>query len=291
MHKQRYFSRYSSHRIDYIKTNSLLIPQLLLLLVFSILKLIRMAIIKLSGIISEIRGTIGGITYANTGAGLTAKKKVPKRRNPSIKMSKQWGPNALLVQGYRNLTPAQRLEWKNYATTWDDSSQQKVGRRLNAYNWYYSMNYYRIIKGLVLFTVPPAHVLPTPAPALSMSITPTALKITSPNPAMTANRLFIITASLPTSCSNRVMKDKCVRISAETFIGQEGNNYRMPYKQFLGLDPCGFDLSKIFQIMFTCTVYSIDSGLFLPGVNYIFSTDPRPGGIPSMSIGSTFVVQ
>lgn len=249
-----------------------------------------MAIIKLQAPVSEIRGTIGGITYSKNGSGITARGKMPRRRSMSTKQQQQWAGNAIIVQAWRNLTVPQRADYKTYATTWAASSAQKVGRKLTAFNWFYSINYWRTKLGMAIFDTPPTHTVPTPAPSLQMALSATYIRLIAASPVTSGNRIFIVRMSLPTSLSNYVNTSKLVEVSHYNYIGSEATNYRNLYKDATGIDLCTLDQSEFWQIAFTVTVYNYDTGLFLPAVKYIFSTDTRAGGIPTMGIGSTFVV-
>lgn len=80
-----------------------------------------MAIIACGGVVTGIRGTVGGVTYASNKAGMYARvwSKGPNKRS-NLQSPERQNLSALAAQ-WRNIDPADRADWDTFA---DDPAQE-----------------------------------------------------------------------------------------------------------------------------------------------------------------------
>jgi hypothetical protein len=109
-----------------------------------------MARIKYSGLVTEIKGSIGGTTFQSSAYGYTIKNK------PN--MVKPQGKSQRLRQQYMSLAvrawEPQRLTWVAFATKFPQYSKNNRSSQLTGYNLFCKIHFFRFMAGQPLIPIP-----------------------------------------------------------------------------------------------------------------------------------------
>lgn len=112
-----------------------------------------MARVKFSPIVTDIAGSVGGVTFQRNKFGNTMREK-PLPLNPAT--SAQYNVRQKMItiqQAWQDLTDAQRLQWKRFL----DYSGQSINRnrsiKLSGHALYIKYQMYRLLTGMSLLTV------------------------------------------------------------------------------------------------------------------------------------------
>lgn len=122
-----------------------------------------MALIQLGGLVSGLRGTVGGVTYSANASSNYAKAwaKGPRSQTALASLERSrlatWGPL------WRAMSAAQRTAWDTYAALAAQAKTNSLGDTYYAsgFNWYVEINDARTRAGLAVTSTTPAN----PAPA------------------------------------------------------------------------------------------------------------------------------
>ena len=128
-----------------------------------------MAIVALGSLISEIRGSVGGVTFSNSKSGIVAKLRVTGKISGTQKQYVKRQTLQNFNNSYRELTEVNKVLWQNYADTYTKTNMFGNNRTLSGINWYITTNYFRELSGASILTEPPTHTLPNSAPEFSIS--------------------------------------------------------------------------------------------------------------------------
>jgi len=113
-----------------------------------------MARIKYSGLIDNIRGSIGGTTFQNNAYGFTVKRKpnMVLPNSPSQNYQKLMLNKA--VKAWNALTDAQRADWVTWASTYPQYSKYNPESQLSGYNVFVKRHVFQFMAGLLVITNP-----------------------------------------------------------------------------------------------------------------------------------------
>jgi hypothetical protein len=111
-----------------------------------------MARIKLSGLVSDITGSIGGFTFQNSRAGTVMKIKPKGFHGGSEKRSVTTSILYSLQSSWMALSDAQRHLWNNFALFKKVPMINNSGRFLNGHEIFIKYNVYRLLTGRALQT-------------------------------------------------------------------------------------------------------------------------------------------
>lgn len=115
-----------------------------------------MARVTLSGLVSDIKGSINGSTFQRSASGLTLRNKpIPVGKGSSSQQLIR-RTNSLLSTAWENLTDAERLTWKNFAAFTNGSGKTNKGK--NAGNTgrtqFFLVNFWCLIYSKNIVVVP-----------------------------------------------------------------------------------------------------------------------------------------
>ena len=97
-----------------------------------------MAIIACGGVVTGIRGTVGGVTYASNKAGMYARpwSKGPNKRS-NLQSPQRQNLSTLAAQ-WRNIDPADRADWDTFAFDPDQELTNSLGEtyKISGFAWW-----------------------------------------------------------------------------------------------------------------------------------------------------------
>ena len=202
-----------------------------------------MAIIQLGSLVSSIRGTIGGVTFSNSNAGIIAKSKCIGRKSTTTKGLTARKNLNNFVKGWQALSLVNQSLWDDYAALYTKDNIFGETRTLSGFNWYCSINWFRSLGGNSSVSTPPAHTLPQAVPSWSVSIV--------------TNRLVVSTGTVSVGESEKLLfyLGSPYNLSANAFTSQ----LRYSHIDDL-LSRYDYDISSEFENEFIYSFSSIISG-------------------------------
>lgn len=124
-----------------------------------------MAIVRLSPIIGGISGTLAGLTFTNTRAGLVVRSRPSRTSRTSTAVIAQRNQFRSLRLAWRDLTPAERAAWNTLAQVARIPNALAVPRALSGFALFIQQNQFRLAAGVSIESEPPA-AIQTPAPTM-----------------------------------------------------------------------------------------------------------------------------
>jgi len=160
-----------------------------------------MAIISLSGIASNIRGSIGGNTYQRSGSGLTVRVKPKSAGLGSNSQFTTRQYNAQLNFAWLNLSDNQRLQWASYSNFTNGVGKTNKGRQSSntGKTQFFAVNFWLLQYGKSILSVPAfGNPLAPSEPFPGQTISTNNLMITSGSLDI-ASQILVTRVSLPQS--------------------------------------------------------------------------------------------
>lgn len=128
-------------------------------------------------ILGELKGSIGDITFQRNASGKIVRLRPRKNKSSTQKQQASHLLHNDLLREWQLLTLTQKNSWNAYAALWPKQDKFGLNKILTGANWFESLNFYRQLLSLSLFTSPPAHDLPTSPPAFQIILSSTQLLI------------------------------------------------------------------------------------------------------------------
>jgi len=113
-----------------------------------------MAIIKLSGLLTDIRGKIGGTVFKKTSGGLTMQNAYLGKKNISVQTNQSLTINSVLQTAWNNLTEAQQTYWTTWANFMQVGQRKNKSLFLTGYQAFLKVNFYFSFYGRTILTAP-----------------------------------------------------------------------------------------------------------------------------------------
>jgi hypothetical protein len=119
--------------------------------------------------ITELIGSIGGMTFQRNSSGTIARLKPNSPVNPSPIQGIQQNSLAQLVALWPTLTPLQKASWDALAAAHDHINPWSETKTLNGYQWFLSCNLYCTLAGDAIQVTAPAYAPPAPPSAFTLT--------------------------------------------------------------------------------------------------------------------------
>jgi hypothetical protein len=119
--------------------------------------------------ITELIGSIGGMTFQRNSSGTIARLKPKPPVNPSQLQSDQQYLLAQLVALWPTLTVVQKASWNALAAAHDHITPWGETRTLNGYQWFLSCNLYCLLASDPVQVTAPAYAPPAPPSAFTLT--------------------------------------------------------------------------------------------------------------------------
>lgn len=103
-----------------------------------------------------------------------------------------------LLRGWQLLTLAEKGLWNAYANVWPKTNKFGQDKNLTGQNWFESLNYYRDLLSLSLFTIPPAHDLPIAPPTFEITLSALSVVISFTSSHNYIDSPVIVWTTIPT---------------------------------------------------------------------------------------------
>lgn len=145
-----------------------------------------MARVTYGSIITEINGSIGGITFQTNRAGTIARLRPSTFRSRTGKQNTEIANFTSLIAGFSELSLADKNSWDAFALAHTKETKFGETRTLTGQNWYVSSNAHREQVGLARIEPAPMFQMPIGNDNFSLVVDATKIEITK-NPPLSPN--------------------------------------------------------------------------------------------------------
>jgi hypothetical protein len=137
----------------------------------------HMARVEYGAIITDIRGSIGGITFYTNRAGKVARLRSGTRKTQTSWQAGSQSDLMKTLNEWQGLTLPQQVVWDTYALAHTKDDRYGDTKYLSGFNWFGSINRFRWSFGLATLTAPPSYASPVAVPAYTLNISETAMEV------------------------------------------------------------------------------------------------------------------
>lgn len=133
---------------------------------------VTMASVKYSGLITELKGSVGGSTFQSSKSGFSVRNKPNPRNRRTSRQSVNRISVATLSQVWRNLSESGRLAWETAAPNWPATNRYGDTILLSGFDVFMSSNLGRLYvdQSPNLIAVNPAALNTYPGPSMVISV-------------------------------------------------------------------------------------------------------------------------
>lgn len=136
-----------------------------------------MAKVEYGDIITELRGSIGGITFQQNRSGKIARLRPSTLKNSTVLQNEKQTAFSSLQNSWSALSSANKALWNTFADTYTRDDRWGDTVTLSGQNWFLSINSFRELLGLSMLTTPPVHSTPTAVPSFDVTVTGSSIEI------------------------------------------------------------------------------------------------------------------
>jgi hypothetical protein len=147
--------------------------------------------------ITELVGSIGGITFQRNNSGTIARLKPKPPVNPSQGQSDQQHKLGTLVSYWSTLSSADKTSWDNFAAAHNHFTPWGEEKTLNGYQWFLSCNLNLLLAGEAIIDTAPAFSSISPPDAFTLTADADSLDIVWPGAFTVAPDYLFIYLTLP----------------------------------------------------------------------------------------------
>ena len=165
-----------------------------------------MALVQLSGIISNIKGSIGGTTFSQNRAGTTAKKRITQGRLLNQKQSGALNTAVAVTVAWNALSYSQKNIFNLYALANAFTDRYGVVKQLTGYQWYKMLSQNSQYFTGSQLTSPPTFSIPSALPTFTLYTEHDGLRVQWSTPIDTTDIYVYCYTSAPTKQQARVQR-------------------------------------------------------------------------------------
>jgi len=183
-----------------------------------------MARVTYGALITELTGSIGGITFQRNSSGNIARLKPNMPVNPSLAQQSQQKYLISLTAAWSSLSDANKITWNNLAAAHDHVNEWSEEKAMNGFQWFISSGLNMKAMSLAPLSTAPAWTTVNALPDFVLSASAISLLCTwTPNPDVTGYRVHfyatppIRQSSLKLRRSNFLIR----KVNVDTLVPQE----------------------------------------------------------------------
>jgi hypothetical protein len=146
--------------------------------------------------VTELAGSIGGVTYQKNTSGNIAKLRPKPTVNPSALQAEYQTNMATLVSFWPTLSQANKDTWDAFAIAHNHTTPWGETKTLSGYQWFLSVNLNRLLSDLAILSTAPAWPTIPAVPDFTIQVSATYIRLYW-NPAFTPYGWWILYVTLP----------------------------------------------------------------------------------------------
>lgn len=138
-----------------------------------------MARIIYGAVVTDIKGSIGGITFQKNGSGTIARLK-PRKTKTNTQKQRDQQPRLKEVQkNWNELSLANKILWNDFASVNNKIGLDGQEKKLTGYQWFLTINENRLLFNDSILEVPSTYEIVNPISSININFTPTYLSIST----------------------------------------------------------------------------------------------------------------
>ena len=231
-----------------------------------------MARVTYGGIITSINGSIGGTTFQKNRAGNIVRLRPIQKATSTLKQGVAHSKFSNLAVEWKKLSMADKILWNDYGVANPKIDKFGNTKILTGYNYFLSLNFWRVQLALSVLTVPPPFVIPAPVTDFVVNLTPTQILQESVTAPIAPNLKYIQYTSPP------IYRTTKANFNQMRLSGISSENPPFPkdntagWNFIHGLDYAMLNATSTFYIGFGLIALDINSGLTSVGLFKTYST-------------------
>lgn len=247
-----------------------------------------MAIIQLNGIISNIKGSIGGVTFSNVRAGIALKKRSVGKKSVNSKQLTALNTNKSSASTWRAMSYGDRENWNLFASVYSHVNRYGQTITLTGFNWFTLINTNRVLLGQPVSSVVPSYVVPDAIPSVFVTMSATSVVVTWSTPIDSSTTNILVFASVPSRSQALYNRGgyKLLNIGAISYDVSFDITTAWEYATGLVyadvVSPGGFNINVL--------IVPVSKISYITGVGQSSTSQLPAFGIGFMEIGTTFIV-
>lgn len=195
-----------------------------------------MALIKTSGIISDIRGSIGGTIFQRTSAGLIARNKSTNINKSSSLQNSRRNITTRLQALWMELSNSQRIDWQNFIKYNPIKQKNISGRFINGQQTFLLINYYRIFYNETVLTSPVYFPYVHETVSIAFSNPIGSLRLTISDGTLNTTSYLILFCSMPVNESLNSVGNR-LRMLRYILVPGSSQDISAEYEKIFGFSP------------------------------------------------------
>lgn len=247
-----------------------------------------MARVQYGSIVTNLKGSIGGTTYAQSRAGGVAKNRSIGRKNQSSATLAALNRSKQASTLWTSLTASERNAWNTFASAHTHADRFGNVQTLTGYNWFVMVNRNRISLGVSLSSTVPAYVLPDAMPEVFVTLSASTILLSWSTPVNDAVNDLLIFITRPTRRQATYDRGGYLLIDKGTAAYSTSIDITTFWEQTTGLTWADISSSNAFNI--NAFVVPVSKTSYISGVGQTAFGNVPTAGIGFMAIGSTFIV-
>lgn len=247
-----------------------------------------MARITYTGIVQNITGSIGGLTFQKNSSGYIVRLRPIQKKGLSENQQATINKSFNLNVEYHKLTVFNKELWNDYALLYEKTNKFGQIKKNSGFNWFVSINSIRILAGNTIAITPPAHDLAYPIPNYQVYINAGRLLIEFETLFTPNNNVLSIWLSKPTQITSKKISSKLFNIAIFNNTDYHIIDITSFFENYFQLPNFFTEIYNIYSL--TCLIHTIEknSGLISVAKQATFKTDNAQEGISFWSINTDF---
>lgn len=168
--------------------------------------------------LGELKGSVGDLTFQQNSSGKIVRLRPRKNKSSTTRQQNSHAIHNNLLRGWQLITLSEKNSWNTYAGVWTKINKFGEVKKLTGQNWFESLNYYRGLLSLSLFTLPPAHDLPIAPPSFEILLSASSVVVEFTSSHNYVDSPVMVWTTIPTRRSttsiNQIRKF-CIAITAD----------------------------------------------------------------------------
>jgi len=250
-----------------------------------------MALVEYGALITAFRGSIGGITFHSNRAGKIARLRPSGRKSFTPLQSEQHAELQRYIVEWHSLTQELKELWNDYADTYTKTDRWGDVRTVTGFNFFFLINYNRVLVGETVLTSPPVHTVPNSPAAYTFKPETTKLELSFLVDFIRPGESLVIFTTPPLSQSSTSWRSQL----RQTYISNAGTwgdiNLTAYWVATHGLLYPPDSVDDVFTIGVAAKMINQNTGLDSPYVVQTSGFPYVPGGISYWIIEYDFIVQ
>lgn len=163
-----------------------------------------MARVQYGGGITAIKGSIGGWTFQENNAGQIIRLRPTGKKQRTTKQSISNNQLAFAVGEWHSLSLARKIAWNDFAVLYTKEDKWGETKTLTGFNWFFSINAYRLMYGHNILADPPTYDVPALGCVYAPDFTTTKINIVYVSGTPDANHGMVVYMSQPLSTNKAI---------------------------------------------------------------------------------------